>query len=261
MLSLRQHIASQPAAAAPRPQHTASLPAQAAQTPALLLDYFQLERQFRGTEEQIRERQKFYLPFFQGRRRVLDIACGRGEFLELMRAAGAEGRGVDLDAAMVERCVAKGLNVQRADVFDFLRGIPDESLDAIFSSQFVEHLQAGEYAQLIAQCARKLAGGGVLAIETQNPECLAIFSQSFFIDPTHVKPIPAAQLRFLFAEQGLERITTHFLSPAGAVLPLVPQLASEVIEADALRAYNTAIARFNETFFGGMDYCVIGYRG
>jgi O-antigen chain-terminating methyltransferase len=100
----------------------------------------------------------------------------------------------------------------------------------------------------------------VLAIETQNPECLAIFSQSFFLDPTHVRPIPAAQLRFVFAEARLEKITTHFLSPAGAGLPLIPQLASSVVEPEALNAYNAAVARFNETFFGGMDYAVIGYR-
>jgi len=114
---------------------------------------------------------------------------------------------------------------------------------------------------LIAQCAKKLAPGGVLAIETPNPECLAIFSQTFYLDPTHVRPIPPGQLRFLFAETGLTRITTHFLSPAGAGLPLIPPLTSRVLEADRLRAWNDAVARFNETFFGGMDYAVIGNRG
>jgi O-antigen chain-terminating methyltransferase len=257
LLSLRQQLASQPVARAASDSSGATATQRSSRP--LQLDYFQLERQFRGTEEQIRQRQSFYLPFFRGCRKVLDIACGRGEFLELVQEAGAEARGVDLDAAMVARCREKGLNVERADVFEFLEKIADKSLDGIFSSQFVEHLEPTDYTYLVGQCVAKLAPGGVLAIETQNPECLAIFSQSFFIDPTHVKPIAPAQLRFLFAEQGLERITTHFLSPAGAILPLLPQLASSVVEADALRTYNAAISRFNETFFGGMDYAVIGY--
>ncbi len=261
LLSLRQQLASQPAArVSPSAGDSATTPAAQRTNRPLLLDYFQLERQFRGTEEQIRQRQSFYLPFFRGCRKVLDIACGRGEFLELMRQAGAEARGVDLDATMVARCREKGLEVERADVFEFLGKISDGSLSGIFSSQFVEHLEPADYTYLVGQCVAKLAPGGVLVIETQNPECLAIFSQSFFIDPTHVKPIPPAQLRFLFSEQGLGQITTHFLSPAGAILPLLPQLVSSVVEADALRSYNAAVSRFNETFFGGMDYAVIGYR-
>ncbi len=225
-----------------------------------VVDYFQFERSFRGTEEEIRARQSFYIPFFQGKKNVLDIACGRGEFLELMRELHVPARGVDLDVDMAGRCREKDLDVVRADVFAHLAEIPDDSLDGIFSAQFVEHLPAEAYAGLIAQSARKLAPGGVLAIETPNPECLAIFSQTFFLDPTHVRPIPHSQLRFLFAEAGLTNITAHFLSAAGATLPLIPPLTSRVIEPDLLRTWNDSVARFNETFFGGMDYAVIGYR-
>ncbi len=227
-------------------------------TPAL--DYYLFERSFRGTEEEIRVRQSFYAPMFRGRKNVLDIACGRGEFLELMRELNVPARGVDLDADMAGRCREKDLDVVRGDVFACLAEIPEASLDGIFSAQFVEHLPAEAYATLIAQCARKLAPGGVLAIETPNPECLAIFSQTFYLDPTHVRPIPHSQLRFLFAEAGLARITVHFLSPAGAQLPLIPPLRSSVIESARLREWNDSVARFNETFFGGMDYVVIGYR-
>lgn len=231
---------------------------EAAAAPAV--DYFQFERSFRGTEEEIRARQSFYIPFFRGKKNVLDIACGRGEFLELMRELRVPARGVDLDADMAGRCREKDLDVVRADVFAHLAEIPDGSLDGIFSAQFVEHLPAKDYADLIAQSARKLAPGGVLAVETPNPECLAIFSQTFFLDPTHVRPIPPSQLRFLFAEAGLTNITAHFLSAAGDTLPLIPPLTSRVIEPDLLRTWNDAVARFNETFFGAMDYAVIGHR-
>ncbi|MGH9786896.1 MAG: class I SAM-dependent methyltransferase, partial [Terriglobia bacterium] len=141
-----------------------------------LLDYFQFERNFRGTEEEIRARQNFYLPYFRGRNNVLDIACGRGEFLELMRELKVPSRGVDLDADMVGRCREKGLDVIQGDVFAHLAGTAAGTLDGIFSAQFVEHLPPETYARLIAECAKKLAPGGVLAIETPNPECLAIFS-------------------------------------------------------------------------------------
>ena len=258
---LRQRVAAQ--AKAGEVRAVVSPVAGASETPlpsTPVLDYFQLERHFRGTEEEIRARQSFYLPFFRGRQNVLDIACGRGEFLELMREHKVPARGVDLDADMVGRCREKGLDVIQGDVFAHLANIPDNSLDGIFSAQFVEHLPPELYANLIAQCARKLTPGGVLAIETPNPECLAIFSQTFYLDPTHVRPIPPGQLRFLFAESGLTRITTHFLSPAGAGLPTIPLLTSRVLEADRLQAWNDAVARFNETFFGGMDYAVIGNR-
>ncbi|MBI3894567.1 MAG: methyltransferase domain-containing protein [Acidobacteria bacterium] len=256
---LRQRVAAQARAEDVRlPTASAGVSGKATSIPRV--DYFHLEQHFRGTEEEIRRRQNFYLPFFRGRQNVLDLACGRGEFLELMREAGILARGVDADADMIGHCREKGLEVVQADAFDYLRTIPDGSLDGIFCAQFVEHLAPEIYTSLLSQCARKLAPQGILAVETPNPECLAIFSQTFFLDPTHVRPIPPAQLRFLFTEAGLTRITTHFLSPASAAWPLIPPLPSSGIEADKQRAWNDAVAKFNETFFGGMDYAVIGYR-
>ncbi len=261
MRIVRQRVAAQAKAESARAEASPSPAAgKPATTSSAGIDYFQFERHFRGTEEEIRTRQSFYVPFFQGRRNVLDIACGRGEFLDLMREAKVNARGVDLDADMVGRCLEKGLSVTQADVFQFLDSVPNGSLDGIFCSQFVEHLEAEAYVRLLMQCGEKLAPSGILAVETQNPECLAIFSQSFYLDPTHVRPIPPALLRVLFAGAGRERGTTHFLAPASAGLPVIPELASGVIEPDTLKAWNAAVARFNETFFGGMDYAVIGYR-
>ena len=224
------------------------------------IDYFQLERHFRGTEEEVRARQRFYLPLFQGRKNVLDIACGRGEFLELMRETGAGCRGIDLNPDMVGCCLEKGLDAVEADVFRYLETVPDGSLDGIFCAQFVEHLEPQAYIRLVSRCAAKLAASGILAVETQNPECLAVFTKTFFLDPTHVRPIPPAQMRFLFAEAGLTKITTHFLSPVSGELSAIPKLESHAIEADVLQAWNAAVMQFNDTYFGSMDYAVIGYR-
>ena len=261
MRLLRQRVASQSRAESVRLTGTGPAVRTASATSSQAgIDYFQLERHFRGTEAEIRTRQSFYLPFFEGRHNVLDIACGRGEFLELMREAKVTARGVDLNADMVGRCLEKGLDIVQADVFAYLDTIPNASLDGIFCAQFVEHLEPEAYVRLVTVCGEKLAAAGILAIETQNPECLAIFSQTFFLDPTHVKPIPPPLLRVLFAEAGLERIGTYSLSPATPGLPVIPQLASSVIEQEALGSWNAAVTRFNETFFGGMDYAVIGYR-
>ena len=261
MRVLRQRVAAQAKAGearlpVPPSDHTKNVLSSASPT----LDYFRFEQLFRGTEEDIRGRQSFYLPFFRGRKNVLDLACGRGEFLELMRDLQVPARGVDLDRDMAGRCQEKGLDVVSADVFHYLGSVPEGSLDGIFCAHFLEHLPPEAYVELISQCVGKLAPGGVLAIETPNPECLATFSQTFYLDPTHRQPIPPALLRLLFAESGLTQISTHTLSPASANLPVLPLLASKVLEADRLRAWNEAVTRFNETYFGGMDYAVIGYR-
>lgn len=270
---LNRRFAAQAKASATRPAG-ATLPSEASTpAPAAIraprpvahqdeaeVDYFALEKDFRGTEEEIRSRQSFYLPFFKSCKNVLDIACGRGEFLELMHQAGVPASGVDLDADMVGRCLEKGLTASQADVFEHLAQIADGSLDGVFCSQFVEHLPPAGYSRLVIEAARKLAPGGVLAIETQNPECLAIFAKSFYIDPTHVKPIPAAQMRFLLEQAGLEQVTTHYLSPAAQQLPLIEKLEATAGDAEALRTFNKSVENFNAAFFGGMDYAVIGRK-
>ncbi len=257
MRVLRQRVAAQAKAGEVLVRPSGS-PLEALPAAGPKLDYFCLEQSFRGTEEEIRARQSFYLPFFRGKKNVLDLACGRGEFLELMRELHVPARGVDLDADMVGRCLEKGLDAVSADAFAYLSTVPEGSLDGIFCAHFLEHLPPEAYVELLSQCAGKLVPGGVLAVETPNPECLAIFSQTFYLDPTHRQPIPPALMRFLFAESGLTQISTHVLSPVSAGLPVLPLLASKVLEADRLQAWNEAVTRFNETFFGGMDYAVIG---
>jgi SAM-dependent methyltransferase len=232
----------------------------AAQIPSF--DYAHFERYFRGEEVDIRRRQLFYLPMLRETLRetprdnaaVLDLACGRGEMLELLREQGIEARGVDLDLDMVARCQAKNLQVERADALKYLEDCAEASLGAVFSAQFVEHLPMEAYSRLTELSFSRLRSGGRLILETQNPECLAIFSQSFYLDPTHVRPVPAQQLRFLLKEAGFGDIEVHYLSPVeGAGLPQLPMQGGN-------EAWNTAAAKFNETYFGYMDYCITGIK-
>lgn len=207
-------------------------------------DYGRFAERFRGSEEYVREKQRFYLPYFAGRRQVLDVGCGRGEFLELMREAGVPARGIDLSSESVELCRQKKLQVERADLFAYLTGLPDRSLDGIFNAQVIEHLPPERIPEMIGLCAAKLGPGGLLAIETPNPECLAIFASHFYLDPTHTRPCPAPLLSFYMEEYGLGIIEVQKLSAAMESMPSLAALPEE----------------FRTAFFGGLDYAIFGRK-
>jgi O-antigen chain-terminating methyltransferase len=222
-------------------------------------DYPHFEDLYRGSDKEVRERQAGYLPVFEGCAPVLDVACGRGDFLALLREKGIEARGVDLDPDMVARCREQELEVTQADAFQCLESLPDGSLGGIFCAQFVEHLPVPGYVRLVRLAYRKLRAGGVCVLETQNPECLATLSQSFFVDPTHVRPIPAEQLRFFLQEAGFARISIRYVSPVQPLLPDLP-LWPESDDNPVAKAWNREARRFNAKYFGHQDYALIGFK-
>lgn len=212
--------------------------------PAAFLDYGRFAERFRGSEEYVRTNLQFYRPYFQGRRRVADLGCGRGEFLELMREMGVTAEGVDLSEESVALCRHKGLEAACADLFPYLANLGEGSLDGIYSGQVVEHLPPEKLPEMIRLAARVLEPGGILAIETPNPACLAIFATHFYLDPTHVRPVPSPLLAFYMEEAGLGRIESHPLSPAVESMPALSDLPEG----------------FREAFFGGLDYAILGVR-
>jgi len=224
---------------------TAAEPAQAAQPlPAADFDYGRFAERFRGSEEYVRHNQEFYKPFFAECANVLDIGCGRGELLETMREIGVGVRGIDLSDESVAHCRDKGFGAEVADLFDYLPAQPDGQFDGMVSSQVVEHIAPERLPAMIRLCAAKLRRGGVLAIETPNPECLAIFATHFYLDPTHTRPVPPPLLSFYLEEAGFGAIEVHRLSPAADSMPEVLELPE----------------RFRERFFGGLDYAIIARR-
>jgi O-antigen chain-terminating methyltransferase len=208
------------------------------------LDTSRFAERFRGSEEHTRAGQRIYLDYFAGRAGVLDIGCGRGEFLDNMREAGVPATGIDLSEECVAVCRAKGLEAQVADLFAYLAALPESSLDGIFCAQVVEHLAPARLPEMIRLCASRLAHDGVLVIETPNPECLAIFATHFYLDPTHVRPVPAPLLGFYFDENGLGVIEIRKLYPAVETMPALASLSEDL---------RTAL-------FGGLDYAIIGRK-
>ena len=219
-------------------------PAPVAPAAPLAFDYSRFAERFRGSEEYVKAGQQLYLPYFQGCQNVLDIGCGRGEFLKMMRDAGVAARGVELSAESVAVCKSEGLDAEVADMYPYLAGLPEGSLDGIFCSQVVEHIPPERLPELIRLCARCLAPGGVIAIETPNPECLAIFATHFYLDPTHTRPVPHPLLIFYLEEFGVGNIEVRRLSPAKDSMPSINSLPED----------------FRDAFFGALDYAAIGRK-
>jgi 2-polyprenyl-3-methyl-5-hydroxy-6-metoxy-1,4-benzoquinol methylase len=144
---------------------------------------------FRGPEERVCELQHYYVDtFLLGRAPVLDIGCGRGELLDLLRDAGIEAFGVENSPVLIDHCRAKGHRVELADGLDYLASRPDGSLGAVFTAQVIEHLSQEQQFRLFEQARQKLKPEGVLVVETLNPHSLQVLT-TFWVDPTHTGPV------------------------------------------------------------------------
>ena len=160
-----------------------------------------VEATFRGPYEEIRERMRVYLGYLDTLAAelrtlpMLDVGCGRGEWLELATGAGMQAIGIDENAVSVERCIARGLHAVRGDALEYLRGQPNASHSVVSAFHVVEHLDPATFMALLIDARRVLAAGGLLLLETPNPENLRVAGYSFRFDPTHRHPIPAPLLR------------------------------------------------------------------
>lgn len=226
------------------------------------VNYFVFEDKFRGAREDIAQRQTAFLRYFQGCKNVLDIGCGRGEFLETMREHGIVARGVDLDETMVDYCRAKGLEVQLEDAFEYMEKLDDGSLDGIFIDQVVEHLEPSYLIRLLNLCFKKMKYGFYLIAETVNPLSFSSFA-NFYIDLTHIKPVHPETLRFLFESTGFREVNAVFSSPVPDPMRLQKLVASETAtdtERYQVEVYNRNIELLNTTLYGAQDYAMIGKK-
>jgi O-antigen chain-terminating methyltransferase len=143
---------------------------------------------------------------------VLDLGCGRGEFLSLLWERGDRVIGVDLNATSVRRLQEQGYDAHHADGAEYLLNLPDSSLAGITAFQVIEHLSFGYLQRLIKVAHAKLAPGGMILIETVNPDCLELY-RSFYLDPTHENPIPRDLLAVLLRFYGFRNLEVFYQDP------------------------------------------------
>lgn len=237
----------------------------AATVPAGQLDsldshkYVGFEDQFRGSTDDIRRRVSEYLPFFTGARDVLDIGCGRGEFLALLREQGIPARGIDINGTMVDVCRQQGLDATEADALSYLRAQPDHSLGGLFAAQVVEHLEPRYLTGLLDAAFDKLRPGATIILETINPACWFAFFESYIRDITHVRALHPDTLTYLLIASGFQQVDVRYRAPYPEHEKLQP-LAPQASLGDAVETLNANVERLNGLLFTWLDYAAIGRR-
>ncbi|MBD2577183.1 class I SAM-dependent methyltransferase [Oscillatoria sp. FACHB-1406] len=218
-----------------------------------LLDafYVAFEERFRGSYNAIAERLAVYLPYIERANpaqanEILDLGCGRGEWLELLQNKGYKAKGIDLNQVMLEECRSRNLEVYEADAIAHLRNLPDNSLSAVTGFHIIEHLPFPALLRLLQETLRVLQPGGVAIFETPNPQNVLVSSRTFYLDPTHRNPLPGELVQFVLDNAGFDAVE---------ILPLHPYNAALKIE-----GAEELTQRFNEYFYGPQDYAVIGYK-
>jgi SAM-dependent methyltransferase len=174
--------------------------------------YYAFQERYRGSREMIKSRLRVYLPFveplrgFCGADKAVDLGCGRGEWLELLQETGFDAHGVDLDDGMLAACRERKLKVQTGDAVAFLKELPEASQSVISGFHLVEHIPFADLQVLVSEALRLLIPGGLLIIETPNPENIVVGASNFYLDPTHQRPIPPQLLSFLPEYCGFKRV-------------------------------------------------------
>ncbi len=225
---------------------------------ALDVFYAAFEDRFRGVRSEILQRVRVYLPLIERVAAglpdapILDLGCGRGEWLELLRNEGRVATGVDSNGVFVEECRAFGLAVEQADALKFLRSQPDDSYGAVSAMHVVEHLPFESLITLVDECLRVLRPGGLLILETPNPENLTVATQSFHLDPTHRKPLPPPLLAFVVEARGFVRTETWRLESHRGFAPPSP-LPADVSGADRI---NVVV----EMLRAAPDYAIVAFK-
>lgn len=213
-------------------------PARVADDHALDDFYVQFENKYRGSEEVIKERQQQYMPYIskalkQSNKKsklVIDIGCGRGEFLEIIKENKLEAFGLDLNGSMVEEVEKKGMSASQDDALTYLLKQKSNTALAITGFQIVEHIPFNELIRILAECHRVLTPGGIIIFETPNPENIVVSAHTFRYDPSHLQPLPPNLLSFMVETRGftdIEVLRLHGIetNESLATTPLLKELS------------------------------------
>ncbi len=217
--------------------------------------YLAFEERFRGSSEELRNRLRDYLPYFESCAPVLDLGCGRGEFLELLSEAGVEAKGIDGNREMVHTCREKGLSAEVADIVSYVADAGSGSAGGIFAAQVIEHLPPSILRKFVGDCFRALREEGRVVLETVNPESVVAL-MGFYRDLTHQKPLHPETLEFMLRAVGFREVTLRYSSPVSERARLL-----ELTEAGtSSETLNQNFAKLNALLYGDLDYAVIATK-
>jgi SAM-dependent methyltransferase len=219
------------------------------------LQYTDFEHRFRGDESGIQEKLKIYLPHFAHTDHILDLGCGRGEFLELLHNSGKKAEGIDVSESMLTLARQKGLKCSCQDILGALEKKSDESAGGIFSSQVIEHFKPGYLREVVRESFRVLKTGAPIILETINPLSLFALSRIFFLDVTHNMPLHPEYMRYLLENSGFSKVDILYSG----------DLADEKLEDfppdhELARILNTNTDKLNELLFASPSYAVKGIK-
>jgi len=232
-------------------------------TPPTDAEYAAHLDRFRGSPDEIARRQRLYIDYFRESAPVLDVGCGRGEFLELLAADGIEAYGIDVNSEIVKANKERGLKVIRADLLEHLRKAKEGSLGGILAAQVVEHLDEPQLRSFLTQSHRVLRDGGVLIAETLNPESIYAMTRYFYQDYTHHAPLPPELLRFYAELAGFAEVEVKMLSEvpeAERLQPVELEAAAPAAIESAFRRLNRDIERLNDFLYGHLEYAVMATK-
>lgn len=219
------------------------------------IDYFDFENRFRGTREHIKGVQEQYIKYFENKKQVVDIGCGRGEFLELLNERNINAIGVDLYGKSVNYCKLLNLNVLQIDAIEYLQKCT--SIDGLFAGQVVEHLTISQIIQLCEVAYEKLEENCYMILETPNPTSLAIYTNAFYMDPSHGKPVHPLTLQYCVQKAGFKDVKILFTENSKCP-DKIPKLIGNQIE--NLTEFNDAMEVVSNKLFGSQDYAIIARK-
>ena len=219
------------------------------------IDYFDFENYFRGTRAAVRQAQMQYLPFFENCRNVVDLGCGRGEFLEILQENKIGAVGVDFYPEFADYCNEQGFTAVCEDAISYLEQL--EAADGIFAGQLVEHLTTSQLIRLCELSYEKLEKGGYVILETPNPFSLSIYTHAFYIDPSHEKPVHPYTLKYFLEKAGFRSIQTLYTPNSRRDIE-IPPIVSDSIQ--NLEEFNAVMKQVSEVLFGSQDYAMIARK-